>query len=100
MTSWVLQGSDPSSYALIEKLQILNQRYLRVCAELSEKQQVLHAQEKMYVDMKHNMMRQPGPEVSEQLTVYQAVLKEKAKQLKVVKYVHNYPLPLIISMMK
>ncbi|XP_075264864.1 uncharacterized protein LOC142357030 [Convolutriloba macropyga] len=77
-----LQGSDPSTYALIEKLQGLNQRYLRVCGELGEKQALLHLQEKMYMEMKNAITKQPGPEVSEQLSVYQSVLKEKAKQLK------------------
>merc|ERR1712226_982086 len=80
-----LQGSDPSTYALIEKLQSLNQRYLRVCSENAEKQALLHLQEKMYVEMKNAVTKQPGPEVSEQLSVYQSVLKEKAKQLKAMR---------------
>ena len=82
-TTNIFQGSDPSTYALIEKLQGLNQRYLRVCGELGEKQALLHLQEKMYMEMKNAITKQPGPEVSEQLSVYQSVLKEKAKQLKV-----------------
>ena len=39
--------------------------------------------EKLYVELKHILARQPGPEVAEQLQIYQQTLKDKTKQLKV-----------------
>jgi len=37
----------------------------------------------LYVELKHILARQPGPEVAEQLSIYQSTLKDKTKQLKV-----------------
>lgn len=38
---------------------------------------MVHAQEKLYVELKKILGRQPGPEVSEQLALYQDNLKHK-----------------------
>ena len=35
------------------------------------------------MELKHILARQPGPEVAEQLQIYQQTLKEKTKQMKV-----------------
>ena len=45
--------------------------------------------EKLYVELKHILARQPGPEVAEQLQIYQQTLKDKTKQLKVGITVHS-----------
>ncbi|CAN0012327.1 unnamed protein product, partial [Sphacelaria rigidula] len=39
-------------------------------------------QEKLYVELKNILGRQPGPEVAEQLEVYHENLKHKVKQMK------------------
>lgn len=45
---------------------------------------VLHQEkEKLYVELKHILARQPGPEAAEQLQIYRHTLREKTKQLKV-----------------
>merc|ERR1711898_63700 len=38
--------------------------------------------EKLYVELKNILARQPGPEVAEQLSVYQQNLKDKTRQMK------------------
>lgn len=38
--------------------------------------------EKLYVELKNILARQPGPEVAEQVALYQGSLREKTKQLK------------------
>ena len=38
------------------------------------------------MELKHILARQPGPEVAEQLQIYQQTLKEKTKQMKVLCY--------------
>lgn len=43
---------------------------------------VTQEKEKLYVELKGILARQPGPEVAEQLSIYQASLREKTKQLK------------------
>ena len=67
--------------SLSQVLRVSQKRSVLHC--IGEREKVLRLQEKVYVDMKAAICRQPGPEVSEQLAVYQQVLKEKAKQLKV-----------------
>lgn len=44
---------------------------------------LIQEKEKLYVELKHILARQPGPEVAEQLSIYQQTLKEKTKQMKV-----------------
>ena len=42
----------------------------------------IQEKEKLYVELKGLLARQPGPEVAEQLSVYQKNLKEKTGQMK------------------
>ena len=44
---------------------------------------LIQEKEKLYVELKQILQRQPGPEVAEQLQIYQQTLKEKTKQMKV-----------------
>lgn len=50
--------------------------------QVVEKDQKIQEKEKLYIEIKKILARQPGPEVAEQLTVYQTNLKDKTKQLK------------------
>lgn len=47
-----------------------------------EKDLQLQEKEKLYIELKNILARQPGPEVAEQLSVYQQSLKEKTRQMK------------------
>jgi len=49
-----------------------------------EKELLIQEKEKLYMELKHILARQPGPEVAEQLQIYQQTLKEKTKQMKVL----------------
>ena len=51
--------------------------------EVVEKELLIQEKEKLYLELKHILARQPGPEVAEQLAIYQQTLKEKTKQMKV-----------------
>ena len=57
-----------------------------VCIVLSlqvvEKDLLIQEKEKLYVELRNILARQPGPEVAEQLSVYQQNLKDKTKQMK------------------
>ena len=48
-----------------------------------EKELLTQEKEKLYMELKAILQRQPGPEVAEQLQIYQQTLKEKTKQMKV-----------------
>lgn len=51
--------------------------------QVVEKELLIQEKEKLYMEMKQVLQRQPGPEVAEQLQIYQQSLKEKTKQMKV-----------------
>jgi len=46
-----------------------------------DKDLLIHHKEKLYVELKNILARQPGPEVAEQLSMYQQSLTERAKQM-------------------
>lgn len=77
-----LEASDPSTYELIQKIHMLQKRLIGKTEEVVEKELLLQEKEKLYVELKHILARQPGPEAAEQLQIYQQTLREKTKQLK------------------
>ncbi|RXM29358.1 Cilia- and flagella-associated protein 58 [Acipenser ruthenus] len=79
-----LEASDPSTYELIQKIHTLQKRLITKTEEVVEKELLLQEKEKLYVELKHILARQPGPEAAEQLQIYQQTLREKTKQLKVL----------------
>ena len=83
MSICIFQGSDPSTYEMIQKIQTLQKRLIAKTEEVVEKELLIQEKEKLYVELKHILARQPGPEVAEQLQIYQQTLKEKTKQMKV-----------------
>ncbi|NXA36249.1 CFA58 protein, partial [Eudromia elegans] len=79
-----LEASDPSTYELIQKIQRLQRQLISKTGEVIEKELLLQEKEKLYVELKHVLARQPGPEAAEQLQLYRHTLREKTKQLKVL----------------
>ncbi|NXM30225.1 CFA58 protein, partial [Oxyruncus cristatus] len=79
-----LEASDPTTYELIQKVQRLQKRLISKTSEVIEKEFLLQEKEKLYVELRQVLARQPGPEATEQLQHYQHSLREKTKQLKVL----------------
>jgi cilia- and flagella-associated protein 58 len=77
-----LEGSDPARFELIQKIQMLQKRLISKTEEAVEKDMLLQEKERLYLELKNILARQPGPEVAEQLSVYQQSLKEKTRQMK------------------
>lgn len=77
-----LEGSDPGTYEMIQKIQTLQKRLIKKTEEVVEKELDIQEKEKLYVELKNVLARQPGPEVVEQLGVYRQTLKEKTRQMK------------------
>jgi chromosome segregation ATPase len=77
-----LEGSDPATYEMIQKIQTLQKRLISKTEEVVEKDLLIQEKEKLYVELKNILARQPGPEVAEQLSVYQQNLKDKTRQMK------------------
>ncbi|KFO69525.1 Coiled-coil domain-containing protein 147, partial [Cuculus canorus] len=79
-----LKATDPSTYELIQKTQKLRKQLISKTDEVIEKELLLQEKEKLYVELKRVLARQPGPEATKQLQRYQYTLREKTKQLKVL----------------
>ena len=77
-----LEGSDPATYEMIQKVQTLQKRLISKTEEVVEKDLTLQEKERLYVELKAILARQPGPEVAEQLSVYQASLRGRTRQMK------------------
>ena len=77
-----LEGSDPTTYNMIQRAHKLQKTLIRKTEEVAEKDSLIQQKEKLYVELRAILARQPGPEVAEQLSLYQASLAEKQKQMK------------------
>merc|ERR1712023_71766 len=76
-----LEGSDPATYELIQKVKTLQKRLIQKTEEVVEKDLQIQEKEKLYVELKSILARQPGPEVREQLEMYEENLQAKKKQM-------------------
>jgi chromosome segregation ATPase len=76
-----LEGSDPATYELVQKTHMLQKRLIEKSEEVVDKDLLIRHKEKLYVELKNILARQPGPEVAEQLSTYQQSLAERAKQI-------------------
>ena len=79
----------PNSSRLSSILQLLPfshaecvRRYIFVKQEVVEKDLLIQEKDKLYVELKNILARQPGPEVAEQLSIYQQGLRDKTKAMK------------------
>lgn len=77
-----LEGTDPDTWEMLQKIQTLQKRLIKKTEEVVEKDVVIQEKEKLYIELKNLLARQPGPEVAEQLSIYQQNLKEKTRQMK------------------
>lgn len=77
-----LEGSDPGKYELIRKIQSLQKRLIAKTQDLEERELLLQEKEKLYVELKHILARQPGPEAAEQLQQCQWTIRDRTKKLK------------------
>merc|ERR1712159_767077 len=77
-----LEGQDPATYEMIQKVKTLQRRLIAKTEEAVEKDLLIQEKEKLYLELKSILSSQPGPEVAEQVAVYQQKLKEKTKQMK------------------
>merc|ERR1711998_772323 len=77
-----LEGSDPGTYEMVQKIQALQRRLIAKTEEVVEKDLLIQEKDKLYVELKNILARQPGPEVAEQPSVYQQGLRDKTKSMK------------------
>jgi len=66
-----LEGSDATTYEMLTKIQALQRRLIAKTEEAVERDLLIAEKDKLYVECKNILARQPGPEVAEQLSAYQ-----------------------------
>jgi len=77
-----LEGSDPKRFEMLRKLQQLQRKLIHKYDETNTKDLLILEKEKLYVELKAVLARQPGAEVAEQLVVYKETLKGKQAQMR------------------
>lgn len=77
----ILESSDPKRYDKILQIQALQRQLVAMSDQVIQNDLLIQEKEKIYVELKHVVARHPGPEVEEQILVYQQTLKDKTKQL-------------------
>merc|ERR1719443_1736961 len=77
-----LEGSDPATFEMIQRVKKMQKDLIAKTEEVVEKEAQIQDKEKLYVQLKHIIARQPGPEVAEQLSWYSQNLKEKTSHMK------------------
>jgi len=77
-----LDGSDPGTHEMIQKIQALQKRLIAKTEEVVERDLLIQEKDKLYVELKNILARQPGPEVAEQLSIYQQGVRNRTKAMK------------------
>ncbi|KAL9644851.1 hypothetical protein ABK040_005331 [Willaertia magna] len=85
-----LEGSDPTQFELVLKTQTLQKRLIEKTEEVMEKDLIIKEKEEMNKKLKVILQRQPGPEVAEQLNIFQETLRKKNNQIKTLAAEINY----------
>ncbi|KAL7301882.1 hypothetical protein TKK_0005485 [Trichogramma kaykai] len=77
-----LEGTDPESYDLVKKVQLLQKRILKMSSEMIDKDKKIKELEKMYVNLREVLSKQPGPDVMIRLSKTRGALRTRAKKMK------------------
>lgn len=81
MISIGIIGSDPATFEMIQKIQTLQRRLIIKTEEVVEKDLLVTEKNKLIDELKAILSRQPGPELTEQLSLTQQTLRKKDKQI-------------------
>lgn len=76
-----LEGSDPAMYELIQKVRTLQKRLIKKTEEVTSKDFEIQEKERLHRELTSILEKQPGPEVKNQLQMYQENLGAKMKQM-------------------
>ena len=60
-----LQGTDPDTWEMLQKIHTLQKRLIKKTEEVVERDALIQEKESLYVELKNLLARQPGPQVAE-----------------------------------
>ena len=69
-----LEGSDPATYELIQKLQLLQRRLIHASEQLVERDLQIREKEALCTELQTVLARAPGPEATEKLALCKVCL--------------------------
>lgn len=92
------QGTDPPTYDLIQKNQVLQKRLLAISETISERDAQLQDSQNLCKNLKDRLSRQPGPDVALRLQEAQHAVRKKEKKIKVCySYCSEYQLKKLVE---
>jgi hypothetical protein len=71
----LLESSDPKRFEKITQIQNLQKLLIEMSDKIITNDLLIQEKEKIYVELKNVIARQPGPEVEEQILIYNQTLK-------------------------
>ncbi|XP_054004933.1 cilia- and flagella-associated protein 58-like isoform X2 [Hylaeus anthracinus] len=77
-----LEGTDPSTYELLMKIQILQKRVLGMASAMIEKEKKIKDTERLYMNLREILSKHPGPHVAISLNKTQKALRERGQKMK------------------
>lgn len=77
-------GSDPTMYEMIQKVKALQKRLIVKTEQSVNCDLVLQEKEKLYLELQELLSKQPGPEISAQVSAYQTYLKDITNNMKAI----------------
>ena len=77
----VLESSDPKRYEMISTVQDIQKALVIKSENILRHEVMIQEKEKVYTELKNIISRQPGPEIEEQIFIYQQTYKDKSNQL-------------------
>ncbi|XP_047351046.1 cilia- and flagella-associated protein 58-like [Vespa velutina] len=77
-----LEFSDPSSYEMLSKIQLLQKRVIKMSALIIDKEKRVQDTEKLYINLREIMAKQPGPQITMALNKTQKALRDRGNKMK------------------
>lgn len=80
-----LMDTNTDTYGMIKRVRHLQKSIINKSAQVDSKDELIQEKEKLYVDLRKVLARQPGSEAAEQLRLYAATLRDKKSKFKQMK---------------
>ncbi|XP_012060383.1 PREDICTED: cilia- and flagella-associated protein 58-like [Atta cephalotes] len=77
-----LEGTDPTTFELVKKVQILQERILKMSTDIIHKERKLNDTEKLYMNLRDVLSKQPNSQREISLDKVQNILRKREEKIK------------------
>ncbi|XP_072750545.1 uncharacterized protein [Anoplolepis gracilipes] len=77
-----LKGTDPATFEMVKKIQILQKRILKMSTDIIDKERKLKETEKLYTNLRDVLTKQADPKATASLNEVQHALRKRGEKLK------------------